>query len=82
MKRIAVLFLFVALLFVMGCSTLPKPNQLEVPTPIEGSSGEYLSAYQGDGRLTDWAEKGVTVNVLGSAVFGGSPGKKGFLLAG
>ena len=46
---------------------LPSPENVIAPTPIEGSSGEFMSPFTADGTVTAWVETGMSAK-LGSAI--------------
>jgi len=55
---------------VTGCATVPKPSEVVVPEPIEGTEGEYMSPFTFYGTVAPWVEKGTTAMIgarLGSA---------------
>jgi hypothetical protein len=51
-----------------ACATpMPGPNEVRVPTPILGNSGEYMSPYTQDGVLALWVDKAVNAK-LGATI--------------
>ena len=59
--------IIVIILILAGCATMPKPNEVKVPKPIEGNSGKIMCPYTSDGTVTPWVEKGIYAKV-GAAV--------------
>lgn len=67
----------------VGCAHMvpvPEPDQVTIPTPIAGNSGEFMSPYKADGSLTEWADNWVKARVgasvgtkAGAALMGGVP---------
>lgn len=60
-----------------GCASvapLPRPAEVQVPTPREDNVGAYLSPFTSDGTIAPWVAKG-TAAKLGAAV-GGYAGRK------
>jgi hypothetical protein len=47
------------LLTLGGCSSLPMPEELNVPEPISNSGGKYLCPFTSQGTLAPWATKGI-----------------------
>jgi hypothetical protein len=52
-----------------GCA-LPSPETLVSPTPMRGSSGQFLNPYLADGTLAPWANKGVHSSRVAAGVAG------------
>ena len=58
-----------AAVLLTGCA-LPNPETLVSPTPIQGSSGQFLNPYLADGTLAPWANKGVHSSRVAAGVAG------------
>ena len=53
-----------------GCASLPAPDQLVAPTPIDANTGAYMCPYTKDGQLTKWVHRAIAAKV------GAEAGKK------
>jgi len=64
MRKLA-LFWVLCLFLVIGCSSrpFPRPDQVRVPTPIEGNYGEYMCPYTSDGTVAVWVAKGINLKI-------------------
>jgi len=51
---------------------MPTPQQVRVPTPIQGNSGKYMCPFTSDDTVAEWVDKGVAAR-FGSAI-GGAAG--------
>jgi len=60
MKKIMFLALVFVLLFITGCATFPKPNEVKIPTPIKGNTGKYMCPFTSDGTVAPWAGKKIS----------------------
>lgn len=72
--RAPLLSLIIISMFFVGCATMLKTTELQVPTPISDNSGKYLSPFTSDGTIAPWVTKG-TAAKLGAAA-GGYVGRK------
>ncbi|MCG5495843.1 hypothetical protein [Ectothiorhodospira variabilis] len=48
-------------LFLVACATIPQPDELAAPQPIQNNSGEFMSPYTSDGILAEWVSDAVNV---------------------
>jgi len=48
-----------------GCATmsLPSPDELRAPAPIQGNGGKYMCPYTSDGVLAEWTDKAVNAKI-------------------
>jgi hypothetical protein len=61
------------LLAAWGAPALPKPDALAAPTPIEGTTGKYMSPFTSDGVTAGWVTKAMSVAM--GAKLGGMAGQ-------
>lgn len=67
-------FSIFTVVFLINCASFPLPNEVNVPKPINGTTGKYMCPYTSDGVVAPWVEKGIYAE-LGSKV-GGYVGRK------
>ena len=63
-NKFAVLFIVTAFI-INGCASIPKPNEIILPTPISGNSGAFMCPFTEDGELAPWVLKAVAVELAG-----------------
>ena len=68
-KMFILLFSFATICGFAGCTTMPKPEEVECPEPIHDNSGKYMCPYTSDGVLAEWTDRAI------GAQFGTAIGK-------
>lgn len=73
MNKIKLLCVATMTLMLSACAagmyeqpTISAPHQLVSPTPIEDSSGQYMSPYTSDGVLAEWVNNAVNAEMGGT----------------
>lgn len=56
-----------------GPVKIPAPSELVSPTPIEGTTGKYMSPFTSDGVTAEWVTK--SMKVKASSAIGGMAGQ-------
>ena len=63
------IIVFTFLLLIVGCKTggyIPQSNELILPTPIQGTSGLYMSPFTNDETICEWVTKANSLKTAGS----------------
>lgn len=78
LHRFAFVASLLAGLFLVGCATtpqMPTPQEVLLPTPINGNTGKFMFPYKANGSPTPWVDKAILAKTAGAV--GQEAGKKG-----
>lgn len=76
MKNYVFILVIMVLVLLAGCAPFPKPNEVVVPTPVQGNSGRFLCPYTSDGTVTAWANKSIGAAASVGSAIGSYAGRK------